>query len=265
MTRGYMWHDSFICMCGTWLADIGTLSVRYLYVGHDSWIYVTWFIHMYVWDMTRWHSQRDMTHSCVRHASFIYVTWFVHTWDMTHSYLWHYSLIFARPTHNVSYETLPLHEWNVRRDSFISHTCATWLVRVTYVCDMTRSYHINVRRDWFVSHYTCVRRDSFVSNICATWVVRVTHMCDVTRSCHTYVRHDSFISHICATWLVRITYMCDVTRSYQIYMCDVTGSCVIRITNKSRPRDSFVTDWCGPIFSTSICVTELLMMRENPF
>ena len=52
MTHSFVWHDSFIC--------------------------VTWLIHMC-----------DMTHSYVWHDSFICVTWLIHMCDMTHSYVWH--------------------------------------------------------------------------------------------------------------------------------------------------------------------------------
>ena len=103
MTHLYMSQDS--CIYVTWLVDIHdtlsfffftrpthvcevprlhatewTLSVRYLYVGHDSWIYVTWFIHMYVWDMTRWHRDFISSISLCR-------TWLVDICDMIHSYV----------------------------------------------------------------------------------------------------------------------------------------------------------------------------------
>jgi len=59
MTHSYVWHDSFMC--------------------------VTWRIHMC-----------NMTHSYVWHDSFICVTWLIHTSDMTHSYVWRDS--FTRVT-----------------------------------------------------------------------------------------------------------------------------------------------------------------------
>ena len=51
---------------------------------HDSFICVTWPIHMC-----------DMTHSYVWHDLFICVIWLNHMCDMTHSYLWHDSFICA--------------------------------------------------------------------------------------------------------------------------------------------------------------------------
>jgi len=59
-------------------------TVTHSYVWHDSFIYVTWLIHMC-----------DMTRSYVWHDSFIYVTWLIHMCDMTHSYLWHDSSIYV--------------------------------------------------------------------------------------------------------------------------------------------------------------------------
>jgi len=55
MTHSYIWHDSFIC--------------------------VTWLIHIC-----------DMTHSYVQQDLFVCVTWLIHIFDMTHSYVWHDSM-----------------------------------------------------------------------------------------------------------------------------------------------------------------------------
>ena len=73
-----MWHDSFICV--TWL--IHMCDITHSYVWHDSFICVTWLIHMC-----------DITHAYVWHDSFICVTWLIHMCDMTHSYVWHDSFL----------------------------------------------------------------------------------------------------------------------------------------------------------------------------
>jgi len=74
----HVWHDSFICV--TWL--IHMCDMTHLYVWHDPFIRVTWLVHMC-----------DMTHSYVWHDSFIRVTWLIHMCDMTdsltHSHVWH--------------------------------------------------------------------------------------------------------------------------------------------------------------------------------
>jgi len=72
ITHSYVWHDSFICV--TW--RIHMCDMAHSYVRHESCICVTWLIHM-----------RDMTHSYVWHDSFIRVTWLIHMCDMTHSYV----------------------------------------------------------------------------------------------------------------------------------------------------------------------------------
>jgi len=121
MTHSNIWRDPFICV--TWHTPQGGR--------HDSFIPVTWLIHMC--DMTHsyvWHDSftcvtwlihvRDMTQSYVRYDSFICVTWLIHMCDMTHS--------TGRPCHCALH--LPL-RWH---DSFI---CVTWLI---HMCDMTHSH-----------------------------------------------------------------------------------------------------------------------------
>ena len=78
MTHSYVWHDSFICV--TWL--IHMCDMTHSYVWHDSFICVTWLIHMY-----------DMTHSYAWRDSFICVTWLIQMCDMTLSYVWHNSFM----------------------------------------------------------------------------------------------------------------------------------------------------------------------------
>jgi len=100
MTHSYVWHDSFICV--TYL--IHMCDISHSYVWHDSFICVTWLMHMC--DMTHayvWHDlfvgiswlmkMRDMTRSYVRYDSFICMTWLIHTRDMTHSQAWHDSFM----------------------------------------------------------------------------------------------------------------------------------------------------------------------------
>jgi len=137
MTHSHVRHDSFICV--TWLIHM---------LWHDSFICATWLIH-----------KCDMTHSYVRHDSFICVTWLILMCDMTHPHVWHDSFICT----TWLIQKCDMSRWNVWHGLFI---CVTWLI---HVCDMTHSYA------W---------HDSF---ICVTWLI---HMCDMT---HSYVWHNSFI------------------------------------------------------------------------
>ena len=99
MTHSYLWHDSFICV--TWLIHMCDMTPSYVW--HDSFICV------------------DMTHSYERYDSIKIVTWLVHMWDMTHAY--------------------------VRHDAFI---CETWLIHmcrpliVIYRCVCILLYIIHV-------------------------------------------------------------------------------------------------------------------------
>jgi len=144
------------------------------------------------------------------HDSFMHVTWLLHACDMTHSYVWHDSLLQARLTH--------------KRDK--SHS----------ICHMTRSYM------WYDS-IICVtyelyhRHDSLPNMTCLTpYVTWRIHTCDMT-------------DFICVTWLITAgttTETCDMTHS----RCDVTPSymwhhSIICVTwlitaGTTRPSSTFV-------------------------
>jgi len=86
MTHSYVWHDSFICV--TWLIHMkwrvrvcGHVRMRFMILPR---------VCMCMWDMTQSHAghdsfewvtslshMRDMTHSYVRHDAFPRVTWLV--------------------------------------------------------------------------------------------------------------------------------------------------------------------------------------------
>ena len=75
-----VWHDSFISV--TWL--IHMCDMPHSYAWFDLFVCVTLLIRMC-----------DMTHSYVQHNAFIRATWRIHMCDMTHSYVWHDSFICA--------------------------------------------------------------------------------------------------------------------------------------------------------------------------
>ena len=119
-THPYAWHPSFVMswltLCVTWLTLCATrhlplcahprqwwvrqwsiktkptlvciqmCDMTHLCVWLDSFICVTWLIHMY-----------DMTHSYVKQSELLFVfmcvPWLIHMCDMTHSYVWHDSFI----------------------------------------------------------------------------------------------------------------------------------------------------------------------------
>jgi len=100
----YVWYDSFICM--TWFIHV--CNMTRLYVWHASFICVTWLVHMC-----------NMTHSYVRHDSFTCVTWLLHVRDMTPQYERPVSLICV---------TWLMHVW-----------CDTFICVVCVMCDMSIS------------------------------------------------------------------------------------------------------------------------------
>jgi len=118
MTHSYLGHDSFIF--GTWL--IHMWDITYSYVGHDSFVSRPWLIRM--WDNV--HTSAPSVFD-----SFTFKTWPIHIWDMTHSHLRHDPFTFG---------TWPIH--------IVGHYLAihgTWLIRMW---DMTHSYVRQCRQLW---------------------------------------------------------------------------------------------------------------------
>ena len=113
MTHSYVWHDSFIRV--TWLIHMCDIADSL----HDSFICVTWLIHMC-----------DMTHSYVWHDSFICVTWLIRMCDMTHSCVWHDSFICL---------TCIMHMCDLT-SSYLWHASFIRVTWILHTCDMTHSH-----------------------------------------------------------------------------------------------------------------------------
>jgi len=193
--------------------------MAHAYVWHDSFISVTWLIHMC-----------DMTHSYVWHDSF--------TCDMTHSYVWHDSFTPTPRTQSIHAYICDMTQ--------LSHVTYIWMGSPFHICDMTHVGHalfscvtwlIHMGHDLRTS-YTHSQPNSADQNqkrvrggsfICGKWFIhmghyfytfhiyptqldilktkriswRLIHMWDMT---HLYVGHASFI---CGTW-----HMWDMTDLY---------------------------------------------------
>jgi len=166
MTLSDVWHDSFIRV--TWL--IHMCDVTHSYVWHDSFIRVTWPIHMC-----------DMTHSYVWHDSCIRVTWLIHTSDMTLSDVWHDSFIrvtLIRVTRLDKHLTITI---DVYVECVMAHS---YMWHDASICVACLEKHLNMTIDLCVQ----IWRGELTR---ATWII---HTFDLT---HSYVSHDPFI---CVTW-----------------------------------------------------------------
>jgi len=133
MTDPCVWHESFICV--TW--SIHMCDMDYPYVWHDWSICVPGLIYMwrdlFICEIV--YPDVGLCCDALPVVVAVYVTWRIHTCDISHSYVWHDSFICV---------TWLIHMWH---DSFI---CVTWLfhmwhdsfIRVTYlhVCDLAQGH-----------------------------------------------------------------------------------------------------------------------------
>jgi len=188
MTYSSVWHDSFICV--TWLIHLCDMTPSSVW--HDSFICVTWLLHLC-----------DMTHSSVWHDSFICVTWLLHLCDMTPSSVWHDSFICM---------TFLVHLCDMTRssvwnDSFI---CVTFLV---HLCDMTHSSTSRLIHVWLIlwmSHVAHIH-ESFMSRTRIV-MLRVCYVNELIDVCDmSYNTHSSKI--------LRISY---ISMRYHAYQWGVT-------------------------------------------
>ena len=146
-----------------------------MYVGRDSWICVTQFIHVWcdsvvcvTWRVTQSCAWRDSimyvacdiymcvtcvlhgcdkTHvwvcdikkSCVCHDAFICVTWHIHMCDMTRQYVWHNSLICV---------TWPIHLFDMPRAN-----AWAWLVQMwEYTSNIFEIYMWDIYSDMYIRY-----------------------------------------------------------------------------------------------------------------
>jgi len=174
-------HDSF--RFGTWLIHTASLSLSrcvgtymcdmtHSCVWHDSFIYMTWLIHMC-----------DVTNSHVWSDAFIRVIWLIHVWHTNTSYAWHDPFIRVIWLIHMC-DTTNSYVWHA------SFMCVIWLIHMrdmAHMCDMSHSMcdvNLTVRR------YLSVRHDSFIRMTCL--IHRIWLMT------HSYVWHDSF--NMCVTY-----------------------------------------------------------------
>ena len=171
MTHSYVWHDSFICV--TWL--IHMCDMTHSYVWHDSFICVTWLIRMC--DVTEFICGTWLNRMCVGvekqrlrranhpwHDSFVCAVKLIRMRDLTHLYV-------CRPrTAVVSKRRSPV-TWLHSYVCHVSFVRVTWLICMCVGFEMQRFRHI---------HYPC--HDSIrIHDVNHSYVaLRRIRICEVT-------------------------------------------------------------------------------------
>ena len=126
MVHSHVKHDSFICV--TWL--IHMCDMTHPYVWHDSFTYLTYTILVYEFNMTHLRVWLDV---------FIFVTWLIHGFDRTISYVWHdsftcvtwpiqmYDMTYCNMYHDISIRDMTQTIWTMSR-------ALTWARVFTCAC-----------------------------------------------------------------------------------------------------------------------------------
>jgi len=133
-TRYYVGHDSVICV--TWLIHMCDMSHSYVWRALFVCVLHIYVCFIYVWEHVLV-VNADLTAAQVGHDSFICVTWFIHMYDMFHSYMW--CALFVCVLHIY---VCFIYGWehvlvvNAVADSD-RRAGRTWLI---HMCDMTYSY-----------------------------------------------------------------------------------------------------------------------------
>ena len=260
MTHSYVWHDSFICV--TWLIHIWDMT--YSYVWHDSFIRVTWLIHMC--DMTHWNMWHDsficatwliymcdMTHLCVRYDSFIYESWMSRICDIYVAYIWDMIHICVTTHTHICIKRDMIHIC-IKRDMIhiyvTTGSCLFWCIYMrhdTYMCDDSYTYMYQKRHDPYMYQK---RYDPYICDDCI--ISLLMHIYETWYIYGTYVCDDSFMvrydSFIYEPWMSRIG---DI---YVAYIWDMTYIC----------DDSFMVRYDSFIYvSCLFCVSNSYVWHDS--
>jgi len=219
--------------------DLSVLLTRsydttHSYVWHDSFIRVTWLIHMcdmthsYVWHDSRWCEVRDswvlLTCSYAQFDPFIRVTRLIHIWDVTHSYVWNDS-----SSVNFFYNIFLLFPGEAR--DCVAVCCrvlyfyvAVWCRVLFCVCCtvLQSSFWQSKARDLTHMNESCHTYEWVTSHI---WMSHVPHM---NESCHTYKwvmshTHQWVMSH---TWMSHVTCKNESCHMYAQVIHEVWQRCM---------------------------------------
>jgi len=183
-----MTHDSSICVSDSWL----------IHMWHDSFIRVTWLIHVC-----------DMVHSCVWRGSFrgisvsarkprdsfIRETWLINVCDMTHSHVKHDSFIrvegwvdslHLRVCRDTLFKEGDTHY--LKTGVTLEVMCVSWLKVSYFEWRSSRSRNESSHTHEWVLSNVMMRDVTHMNESCHTWMSHVTHewvMSHMNESCHT--------------------------------------------------------------------------------
>jgi len=243
------------CICVKWLTYL--YAMTHSYVGHDSFLRVTWLVHALL------HAKKSMSmHICAM------THWYMCHDSFTH--VWHDSYMPCFMRREICWcEEESFHAYCAMAHSYVCHDSFVrepWLIRT---CAMTRSF---VWPDSYMRYF--MRRGVCSCMLCHDPFIRVPWLIHMWAMTYSYMWHDSykpyFISvHACFAmthlfmwqdsfifwpWLI---HTCDMARIYPEW------SCLIHIAHFKCAMYSFVWHTFTRVPSIQTCEIHLYVTHIN--
>jgi len=144
----------------------------------------------------------DTIHSYVWHDSFLCVTWLIHMCDMTSIYVWHVSFMCCYKQLPHAFICITYEVSHICHTYDMSHMCHTYEVSHIWSVTQIHTYVTHMSHMWYVTHMS--HKFTHMRDMSHLYVWRNLFLCGMSyMKCHT----DSHICHTYVTHVICHTHM----------------------------------------------------------